>query len=608
MSIRPHSACWFEILLPVAYSAHVTSNLARTGAVELEVRPHQTDLMHLPRLSDDITQYRELNNRYGRYWARGSLRFASFILPPQEVLKNALARISIWSREADPIIADLQALDEERARLHLLHSVFSNIHNNKVDLNILINAGPVLTSRIIVWPDSGPAPIDTALLTLETYVDELNAEFVVLAVDSLVPLQNQLSDINGRLVSLPGWLNGNFYDASQQLSNRLKQLEYLMLQRYAQLDDLYDDNNLSDVLGDVASLEWCIHYVGSLEPASELFVWITGWTSSSKEKIRQSFIDEDIPSLIHFPPPPKGANVPQILHNPWWSKPFEVFTRALGIPSSTEVDPSSSLVLIVPLLFGYMFGDVGQGVLLIAAGFYLIKRWQLAPLLIACGISAVLFGFLFGSVFSREDLLPALWLHPLDEPLTILFVPLIFAIFLLALGQLLNAVEYFWRGNISVWLRVDAGFLIFYLGLAWSLLTVQVQELMLLGVFWFLLGKFSTRPTLLGFFIAVGSLLEDALRLLVNTVSFSRVGAFCLAHAGLSSALLTLVNATDSVFISVLIMIIANLLIVLLEGLVVSIQTTRLVLFEFFNWFLQGQGRVFKPLPLPPLIIKRRAS
>jgi len=186
--------------------------------------------------------------------------------------------------------------------------------------------------------------------------------------------------------------------------------------------------------------------------------------------------------------------------------------------------------------------------------------------------------------------------------------PLVDAVFLLTLGQLFNAMEAFWRGNSAVWFRVDAALLIFYLGFSWSLWTAQVQEVMLFGMFWYLAGKFSLQPNFISVFSAVGSLLEDAMRLLVNTVSFARVGAFCLAHAGLSSALVTLADASNSIFIGVVIMIFANLLIVLLEGLIVSIQTTRLVLFEFFNRFLQAQGRVFKPLPLPPTIIQRRTS
>jgi V/A-type H+-transporting ATPase subunit I len=51
------------------------------------------------------------------------------------------------------------------------------------------------------------------------------------------------------------------------------------------------------------------------------------------------------------------------------------------------------------------------------------------------------------------------------------------------------------------------------------------------------------------------------------------------------------------------ILILGNLVVILLEGLVVSIQATRLVLFEFFNRFLRGTGRVFSPLPAPPAIV-----
>jgi len=42
-----------------------------------------------------------------------------------------------------------------------------------------------------------------------------------------------------------------------------------------------------------------------------------------------------------------------------------------------------------------------------------------------------------------------------------------------------------------------------------------------------------------------------------------------------------------------------NLIVLVLEGLVVSIQTTRLILFEFFIRFLTAEGRPFRPLAAP---------
>jgi V/A-type H+-transporting ATPase subunit I len=87
------------------------------------------------------------------------------------------------------------------------------------------------------------------------------------------------------------------------------------------------------------------------------------------------------------------------------------------------------------------------------------------------------------------------------------------------------------------------------------------------------------------------------LQLGVNTVSFVRVGAFALAHAGLCTAVVGMAEAAGRGYWPVLLL--GNAAIVGLEGLVVSIQTTRLILFEFFIRFLTARGRAFEPLPSP---------
>jgi V/A-type H+-transporting ATPase subunit I len=107
---------------------------------------------------------------------------------------------------------------------------------------------------------------------------------------------------------------------------------------------------------------------------------------------------------------------------------------------------------------------------------------------------------------------------------------------------------------------------------------------------------------------AAGTLLENILQLLINTLSFVRVGAFALAHAGLCLAFNTLAAATGSIAAGLVILLLGNLLIIMLEGLVVTIQTTRLILFEFFIRFLRGTGRMFRPLAVPASEIAMRRS
>ena len=124
------------------------------------------------------------------------------------------------------------------------------------------------------------------------------------------------------------------------------------------------------------------------------------------------------------------------------------------------------------------------------------------------------------------------------------------------------------------------------------------------GALWFMLGAavLAKRERLSALAGAAAEFVEQTLRLLVNTVSFARIGAFALAHAGLSVAVLEMASASGR-YGYWIVLALGNVLMIALEGVVVSIQTTRLVLFEFFIRFLTGAGREFKPLP-PPVIAK----
>ena len=113
--------------------------------------------------------------------------------------------------------------------------------------------------------------------------------------------------------------------------------------------------------------------------SGDLFCWITGWTSDLQGHRLASALDRNgLRAIVYYASPPPGSKAPLLLANPWWARPFEIFSRAVGMPSRDEADPSTLLALAVPLMFGYMFGDVGQGLVIAAAGFWLRKRLPLA--------------------------------------------------------------------------------------------------------------------------------------------------------------------------------------------------------------------------------------
>jgi V/A-type H+-transporting ATPase subunit I len=250
-------------------------------------------------------------------------------------------------------------------------------------------------------------------------------------------------------------------------------------------------------------------------------------------------------------------------------------------------------------MFGYMFGDVVQGLVVAVAGFLLRDRLPALRLLVPGGVMAIAFGFAFGSVFAREDLIEPLWLHPLAEPLTVLGTALGFGVLLILMGLLLNALQFHWRGESVRWLATEAGLLVAYLGIVGTALDARAFWGLPLGLTWSLAGSAllarKDRAAALGH--AAGEAPERLLQLGVNTVSFVRVGAFALAHAGLSTAVVGIAEASGPAYWPVLV--IGNAAIIALEGLVVGIQTTRLILFEFFIRFLTAQGRPFEPLTPP---------
>jgi V/A-type H+-transporting ATPase subunit I len=369
-----------------------------------------------------------------------------------------------------------------------------------------------------------------------------------------------------------------------------------------EIDDLAGPFHLSQALGEISRMNWFLQNVSSL-PVSSNFAWVSGWTSDiNGERLRRAMELKFSHAILYFPETPQETRPPMVLQNPWWAKPFEVFTRLMGTPGSDEADPSRILAVMAPLLFGYMFGDVGQGLVLLLAGLMLQKRWPLLRILVANGASAIIFGFVFGSMFGREDLVPALWVHPISQPLPVLAVPLAAGVLIILLGQALNAIEANWRGEWLRWLHVDAPVIALYIGILSAFVIGGSASMLVIvsALTWYLVGSLLlARGSFVALFTAIAKLIETVMQLVLNTVSFVRVGAFALAHAGLSLAFNIMADSAGSLIVAGLILLLGNVIVLVLEGLVVSIQTTRLILFEFFIRFFQANGRVFKPLAGP---------
>ena len=606
--LRPRSARWFEILAARDDATLLLEALARTGAVELEARASAGLPAELNEVMPLLVKYRDFSARYHAYWpAPEACRPSAFPETPPATLQRSLEAIRAWAEEAEPLIQALQRLAVERTELRLWQRLLAALATRALPAAQLARVGPWLQARLFVLPPgtepalalpAGAGRLETVASSVE--VDGATALLVAGLPEALQAMAQAVNTLKGSVHEVPGWLQEDAAANQAYVNERLAAIERDTTAMTIALASLHRRYELPRALGDANRLQWMMQNVRALE-TGELLCWITGWCSDPRgESLARALQQSGARALLRFAPPPKGARAPLLFSNPRWARPFEIFSRALGMPSSSEADPSQLLAIAVPLMFGYMFGDVGQGLVLALAGAWYRKRFPIARLLMIGGVSAAFFGLLFGSVFSLHGLLPALWLHPLAAPLPVLLVPLLGGALLLTVGLALNALAAAWCGELRRWLLTEAALIVVYLGLLAAFFAPAGLAVAAAGALFFCVGHAWLANRFTAGLAAIGELIEKTLQILINTLSFARVGAFALAHAGLSSAIVALMDAADSTVAKALVLLAGNVVVVVLEVLVVSIQTTRLVLFEFFTRFMQGQGRAFRPLPAPP--------
>jgi len=600
MMLRPASANWFELLTSREELGAVLDCLAATGSVQLQAYSRSESRLALPDLRTTLADYETLARRYGHFWPRAERCTPG---PEHELLeapREALEQVRAWAAAADPLIAELEGLAQGAEETDLLMQLQGRSGDAPARLDQVAAAGPVLAGRAYVLPEGdAPQALPPDVLVQRVPLEQGLFLVAVGPPAEIATLDQALAARKARTIALPADLPADPAALDRYLKARRDDIARREQAARGELEQLCRQHGLPAAIGELALAAWLVTHVPEL-PVTEHFAWVTGWCADPDDsRLRAALDARDLHYLLRSTPAPEDAIPPSVLRNPAWARPFEVFGGLMGVPGTREADPSIVVAFVAPLMFGFMFGDVVQGLIVAIAGFALRHRLPALRLLMPGGIAAIAFGFAFGSVFAREDVIPALWLHPLSQPLLVLGTALTFGVIVILAGLLLNALQFQWRGELRRWLATDAGILVAYLGIIGAFVDARLFWALPAGIVWALAGAAAVSPQdrLGALGQAAGEAIERMLQLGVNTVSFVRVGAFALAHAGLCVAVVGIAEAAGPAYWPVLVL--GNAAIVALEGLVVGIQTTRLILFEFFIRFLSARGRPFEPL-LPP--------
>lgn len=340
--------------------------------------------------------------------------------------------------------------------------------------------------------------------------------------------------------------------------------------------------------------------------------------------------------------------VPVKLEHGKFIKSFERMIFSYGSPVYGTIDPTPFVAVFFTILFGMMFGDLGQGLVFLILGILMAKNivkvggWnKFAPIFMAIGVTSSIMGLLTGEFFSNETLLeplsmwitglfghphaPIVHLMPSQDPKSIIAMFTVFGV-AVAFGFVINTVGLIINIiNNIIQKKYDkaifgkeglAGAVFFWyvivlvIRIAAFKHSPAVYDWIIIGVSLFLAAFAEPFENILmkrkpvfengfGTYVISGvvELIEVISGYLSNTVSFVRVGAFALSHAVLDFTILTLTNLCggEASIGGIFILIIGNGIIIVLEGMIVAIQVIRLQYYEFFSKFFHETGREFKP-------------
>ncbi len=432
-------------------------------------------------------------------------------------------------------------------------------------------------------------------------------------------------------IKLPDFVHGNAGEAAQSLQSDIEQDKRSGEECRKRLSEFSEENR-----------EKLCRYYTKLKTLHDTFelrdkvltirdkFYIVGFVpEGDAERFKKYFEDLKTVSVIIKPCSESGDIEPPVkLKNNKFSEPFSMFVELYGLPAYSDVNPTSLLAITYTLLFGIMFGDVGQGLLVIILGIVLWKwkKMTLGRIMERLGASSMVFGLIYGSVFGYEELLDPVYesmgisflpfkaIHNIN---TVLYAAIGIGIVIILISVVVNMIMGFKEKNYTRALFSNNGLagMVFYCALLGLILgpmlgiktggAVYIVCLVVLPLIIMFLreplgdlikGKGFHIHESPGDFIAANffECFEFLLGYATNTLSFVRVGGFVLSHAGMMSVVLSLADMSGT--FSPLVMVIGNLFVMALEGLLVGIQVLRLEFYEMFSRYYTGGGKAFKPV------------
>ncbi|WP_178385768.1 V-type ATP synthase subunit I [Peptoniphilus porci] len=350
---------------------------------------------------------------------------------------------------------------------------------------------------------------------------------------------------------------------------------------------------------------------------SNKYFYLSGWIGDSdKSKLEKKLSKYRDIDIKYFDPKSENMKTPTKLKNANFFKPFELLINMYGTPNYGEFDPTVIFGITYMILFGAMFGDLGQGAVFAIAGLILRKKNKdFGGLLLRMGASSMFFGLMYGSVFGSEEIIQAMWFRPFENINDTLVIAIYFGIILLAIAYGIGIYNRLKSGKpdeaffskegflgvlifvamINIGMNVMGAKSLIPMNISLGILVISLIIMLLKRPILKILFNKEAEGSAADYYIESSfGLLEALLSTMSSIISFIRVGAFAINHVGLFLAFKTLGEMVGSSGGNIAVLIFGNILILGLEGLIVFIQSLRLEYYEMFSKYYSGDGVLFE--------------
>ena len=567
--------------------------------------------------------YHDLNSRFGK--------ISGFIRKPLETPAEStrvvtLDQLQALDQQLKALWAQISALEERIRRQNEKIAAIRQLANSlqkftslDLDLGRLRRQGRFLRIAVGTIPAENFNQLRSALsltqFLIKTFYSSEGINHVVLFGPSQhrEEVQDLLQSADFRGLVVPEEFSGSPSQLQADLDLRSEEAEARLTNLQQELYGLIDTNiAVLQSARDALLLAQPYASLGTVLKGRGGLVYLQGWVPARREDEIRHQLDGHLEYPFHLefskPGQQEFDRVPSLLKKSRLLRPFQVLVKNFGMPGYREVDPSGLFAFSYLLMFGMMFGDIGHGAVIALASLMFVRSYPGVTIVgVLAGMSSLLFGFVYGSLFGYEHVVPALWMSPMHDPVQVLLLAVFWGAGFIVIANMLAIRNFFATGQFEQAYFSGKGLagLLFYLAAFYSAYQVAVNgrfgwlEALVMAAPMAVIVRFQWRQSSGGLveriLVVFIEGLEHVISNVSGTLSFLRVAAFSLNHIALAAAVFAIAGMLGSFGHGVTV-VLGNIFIIVLEGAIVAIQCLRLEYYEGFSRFFNGKGRAFEPL------------